>query len=305
MLIKNFLTGTPVYYAEERLRRPISFEKSSRKKNDETSENDDGEGCPFCPKNAYMTPTPIFDNGTIKIVPNLYPFISEKEGLGFHDVVIDTPLHNERFAEFSQEHILMLLEALAERFLQLEGYEHIKYIQIFKNNGLGAGASQAHSHWQIGAQNFVPPKIRYMLDVLKEYSEKTGENYFDSKKAFITLWENSCFALVIPTDSMFTYETHIITKKSRQRLSEFSREELGLLGEALKKQISVYEAYDDRPDYNICVYNAPKGCSDSSFRFFIQLIPRKGNMAGFEFSSGCYINSVSPEACEKIMKGLL
>lgn len=298
MLIKNFLTGNPVYYAQGRLDRPLSF------KEHKPTHKDNGATCPFCPKNTHMTPPAILDNGTIRIVPNLYPFISEKEGLGFHEVVIDTKRHDEKLSDFSDEHMYILLNTLSERFKELLKYEHIKYIQIFKNNGSNAGASQSHSHWQIGAQNFVPPKIEYMLRVLKNYNEKNNENYFDSEGAFIKLWENDSFALVIPTDSMFTFETHIITKKDRQSLTGFDRDELFHLAEAIKKMLSIYTKMDT-PDYNICLYNAPKGYSDSSFRFFIQLIPRKGNMAGFEFSTGCYINSVPPEVCESIMRKLL
>ncbi|MCD8239040.1 MAG: DUF4931 domain-containing protein [Clostridiales bacterium] len=300
MLKYNYLTGTPVYIAEERLNRPNSTGIPQRKAE---SSKDSGENCPFCPHNAHMTPPVIYDNGVVKIVPNLYPFISQKEGLGFHDVVIDTPNHNETISDYTREHMENLLSVLKMRQIQLEEKPGIEYVQVFKNNGRNAGASQSHSHWQIGAQNIISPKISYMYERLKEYKDLKGKSYFDSEDAFISVWENTLFKIAIPTDSLFSFETHIITKEDIPSLTEFSESQLSLLAEVLLKQLSIYKKYDSTLDFNICFYSTPKKYKQSSaMRFSSQFIPRKGNIAGFEFSTGCYINSVTPEALENLIK---
>ncbi|MCD8215639.1 MAG: DUF4931 domain-containing protein [Clostridiales bacterium] len=300
MLKENYLTGNYVYYAEGRLNRPNSTGLVKEQPRDKT---EDRSRCPFCPENGYMTPPSVFDNGIIKIVPNLYPFISEKEGLGYHEVVIDTPDHFEDISDFSREHMLILLKALKERTETLEEKNHIKYVQVFKNNGPNAGASQRHSHWQIGAQTIIPPKQAYMLKALEKYSLSKGESYFDGEENYISLWENHIFKVVIPTDSMFTFETHIITKKHITALTEMDEEALKALGEALGFQLNIYKQTDPGLSYNICFYSSPKDYRGSKhFRFYEQLIPRKGNMAGFEFSTGCYINSVPPGEFEKMLR---
>ncbi|MCD8089351.1 MAG: DUF4931 domain-containing protein [Clostridiales bacterium] len=300
MLIKNYLTGTYVYFAEGRMNRPNSM--GLVKDGEPRSRNEDTSRCPFCPENAYMTPPVIFDNGRVKIVPNLYPFISEKEGLGYHDVVIDTPDHYENLWDFSDGNMLMLLNVLKNRAAELEGKSHIKYVQIFKNNGPGAGASQRHSHWQIGAQTIIPPKIMYAIKALEAYGAEKGKSYFDSGENYIDVWENGVFKVVIPTDSMFPYETHIITKKNITGITEMDDDCLKALGEALKVQLEIYKE-DSALSFNICFYSAPKGYKNNKyFRFYEQLIPRKGNMAGFEFSTGCYINSIPPKEFEKMIK---
>ncbi len=300
MLIKNYLTGIYVYYAAERLNRPNSTGLVENKPR--TKDLRETDRCPFCPKNSHMTPPVVFDNGTVKIVPNLYPFISEKEGLGYHEVVIDTPDHFESICDFSPEHMLLLLKALKERTETLEEKDHIKYVQVFKNNGPNAGASQRHSHWQIGAQNFIPPKISYTMKALEDYSLSKGKSFFDDSENFIDIWENEIFKVVIPTDSIFSFETHIISKKHITALTEMNENCLKALAEALLFQLGIYKNDPDL-SFNICFYSAPKEEKNSKyFRFYEQIIPRKGNMAGFEFSTGCYINSVPPREFEKMIK---
>lgn len=299
MLKYNYLTGIPVYYAEERLNRPNSTGLPEGTPQADKS----ADVCPFCPQNAHMTPTPIYDNGVIKIVPNLYPFISQKEGLGFHDVVIDTPRHNEKISDYSPEHMKSLLEVLKMRQKDLEGEQGIEYVQVFKNNGRNAGASQSHSHWQIGAQTIIPPKLQIMTDRLAEFKAQNVISYFDSEEAYIPVWQNALFKIAVPSDSIFTYETHIITKEDTPSLTEFDSDGLDLLAEALLKQLSIYKKYDEGLNFNICFYSSPKKYKQAgAFRFFSQFIPRKGNIAGFEFSTGCYINSVPPKMFEKIIK---
>lgn len=299
MLKQNFLTGSYVYFSEERLNRPINLPKSA-------PVDDDISNCPFCSRNSHLTPPPVYNDGIIKIVPNLYPFISQKEGLGFHDVVIDTPNHFENISDYTPAHTYRLLRVLQMRFNELYAYNHIKYVQIFKNNGLSAGASQPHSHWQIGAQTIIPPKIVYMLSVLQKYYTENNSCYFDSAAGYLNLWQNDMFKISIPTDALFPYETHIIPKNNRASLTDFSDDELKSLANALLKQLNMYKNFDKSLAYNICFYSCPKSLSGiQGFRFFIQIIPRIGNMAGFEFSTGCYINSVPANSCKTILSALL
>ncbi len=305
MMKKNYLTGNIVYYAEERLNRPHSRTDVGRYKNSK-------EGCPFCPENKGMTPEAVYDDGVIRIVPNLYPFLSKKSGSGYHEVVIDTQDHFENICDYTPDHMFMLMKALKYRSLCLEKHENIKYVQIFKNNGLSAGASLYHSHWQMGAQTIIPPKIEYMLKAAYEYKMKYGKSLFSSSEKYIVLYENEHFKLAVPDDSLFTYETHIISKSEKSSLTELDNEELRALGDILKVQLNMYKGLDEGLCYNICFYSAPNGLRSANglrsyegFSFFVQLIPRLGNMAGFEFSTGCYINSVLPERCAEILRAYL
>lgn len=292
MIKRCFLTGEYVFYATDRAKRPHSFKR-------EPVRTTPREYCPFCPENSHLTPTPVYNDGVIKIVPNKYPFVhTNEETYGIHDVVIDTAKHDERLKDFDREHILRLMTVLKNRFMELESDEKCSYVQIFKNEGMEAGASQSHSHWQIASLPVVPLKMENLLKVLKGYYDENGKCYFCTlDKGTRIVEENDSFITYIPADGKFPYGMDILPKRHITSVEEFSDKELedfgGILQRSLKRLFAI------RPDisYNLCLYSAPKavkGCE--YFHFYTQIIPRIGHMAGFEFSTGCYINSVLPEA---------
>ncbi len=292
MVKRCFLTGEYVFYATDRAKRPHSFKKVNNVRLTPK------EYCPFCPQNSHMTPEPVYDDGLVKIVPNKYPFVhTNEETYGVHDVVIDTPLHDERLSDFSDDHIFKLMKVLKERFIQLEGDKDSQYVQIFKNQGIDAGASQSHSHWQIASLPVVPIKMEHLLNVLKGYYAENGKCYFcgiDFGTRIVE--ENDSFISYLPADGKFPYGMDILPKRHISTIRNFSDKELMDFGIILKKSIKRLLAL--RPDisYNICLYSAPKvGNCNEYFHFYTQIIPRIGHMAGFEFSTGCYINSVLPE----------
>lgn len=178
MMKRCFLTGEYVFYATDRAKRPHSFKKQSVKTVPE-------QYCPFCLRNEYMTPGVIYatEDNSIRIVPNKYPFIdADNEFFGVHDVLIDTADHNEPMSHFSDNHMFKLMETMQMRYRQLEEDPRSKYVQIFKNQGKDAGASQSHSHWQITSLCVVPLKMEHMLGVLKNYYE------CQNRKCYFAIW---------------------------------------------------------------------------------------------------------------------
>ena len=151
MVKRCFLTGEYVFYATDRAKRPHSYKKYCDVKVTPK------EFCPFCPQNSYMTPEPIYYDNVIKIIPNKYPFVhTNEETYGVHDVVIDTQNHDEKLVDFSDDHLFKLMKVMQKRFNNLQNDNGSKYVQIFKNSGMDAGASQSHSLWQIASLPVVP-----------------------------------------------------------------------------------------------------------------------------------------------------
>lgn len=291
MVKRCFLTGEYVFFATDRAKRPHSFKR-------DTVKTTPKEYCPFCPQNSYMTPEPVYDDGLIKIVPNKYPFVHTNEDTyGVHDVVIDTNIHDEKLIDFTDEHIFKLMVVLKNRFIQLEGDEKSKYVQIFKNQGMEAGASQSHSHWQIASLPVVPLKMEHLLQVLKGYYDEHNECYFCNLDFGTRIVEeNESFRSYIPADGKFPYGMDILPKRHVSSIKEFTDKELMDYGIILRNSLKRLVALRPGIAYNLCLYSAPRDekCHDY-FHFYTQIIPRIGHMAGFEFSTGCYINSVLPE----------
>lgn len=294
MIKRCYLTGEYVFYATDRANRPHSFKMI------DDSPSVPVKYCPFCPENEHMTPKRIFgtEDNSIRIVPNKYPFIPVgDESFGVHDVLIDTADHEERMWQFTDEHMYKLMQVIKNRVVELESNEKVKYVQVFKNQGKDAGASQSHSHWQITALSVVPLKMEHLLEVLGRYYKDNGKCYFchmDFGTRIIE--ENELFFSYMPADAKFAYEMDILPKRHISSVTEFTDEELAAFGRLLRNSVKRLNKIYENVSYNVCFYSAPKETANKEcFHFYAQIFPRIGHMAGFEFSTGCYINSVLPE----------
>ena len=284
MVKRCFLTGEYVFYATDRAKRPHSYKKYCDVKVTPK------EFCPFCPQNSYMTPEPIYYDNVIKIIPNKYPFVhTNEETYGVHDVVIDTQNHDEKLVDFSDDHLFKLMKVMQKRFNNLQNDNGSKYVQIFKNSGMDAGASQSHSHWQIASLPVVPLKMEHLLNVLKEYYEKNSKCYFcsiDFGSRIVV--ENQSFVSYLPADGKFPYGMDLLPKRHISSLSEFTDRELKDFGIILRDSVKRLVTLRPEISYNVCLYSCPPdiNCKDY-FHFYAQIIPRIGHMEGFEFSTGC------------------
>ena len=302
MIRKSFLTGEYIFYAKDRANRPYGI----RKRN---IENKPKELCPFCIENKAMTPLPIYEDkdDLIRIVPNKYPFISEDVNCyGVHDVVIDTNEHYEKLKDFSDEHIYRLLDVIRNRLKNLYNDSRIKYVQVFKNDGIDAGASQPHSHWQITAMTVVPHKLEVMLGRLKQYHKDNNACYFcDNINDDLIVDMNKDFICYLPRESKFPYGMNILSREHISSINAINSSQLMNLATMLRDSVKrLYKLIPD-VDYNICLYtlaNDNEHCD--YFHMYFEIIPRIGYMAGFEFSTGCHINSVLPEDGAKELRNI-
>ena len=162
MIKKNFLTGEYVIFSLDRAKKPQNI-----KTNILTTPI---KFCPFCIENKKMTSEPIYScfNDEIRLVYNKYPIIvSNEENYGVHYVLIDTKNHEKDIINYTNEHMFYLTKSIKDILNMLYEDEKLKYVQIFKNKGINAGASQSHSHWQILGLSILPNKKKYMKIKIK------------------------------------------------------------------------------------------------------------------------------------------
>ncbi|MDR3090849.1 MAG: DUF4931 domain-containing protein [Clostridiales bacterium] len=304
---RDFLTGTYVTIADERSLRPIFFE--TRNLPQET----DADSCPFCPKNAHMTPSVVYSKNAVRVFPNKYPAFTEDSasGYGFHEVIVDTEEHALRFADFKPVDVYETLLAARSRCTFFSRNPRVKYVQVMKNEGAAAGASIEHSHWQIFALSFLPEMQWKIQSNFADYREKMGKCFlcdrYESGHLF-AIAENEKFIAHCPWASAYTHMVDIMPKKHTSDLCAFSDDDLRHLAALIKKCVKALNTLKPGLSYNICLQNAPAGDCDERLKnghFFVQIIPRVGNVAGFEFSTGCYINSVPPEKAKEELSRLI
>ena len=311
-LRQDILTGEWVIFAGNRMRRPYDFIKKSVPKTADKRE------CQFCPGNEHLTTEPVYqdgDNGqwSIRAFPNKFPAVdtgddymcSDGEGFytsccgkGIHEVIVDTPDHLEIIEDFSVEHIYRVFKVLRLRYEDIMSKDFIKYVQIFKNCGPDAGASIMQSHWQIIGVPVVPSEQTNIVNSMENYRSKNNKCVICSimeherEKKIRMISENEHFIAIAPYASKMTYECDIIPKEHISHFSQMDDKKLSALAHLLKDILSAVKTLRKGVCYNLCFEDTPKGYDG---HWFMKVLPRMGNLAGFEYGTSSYINPVLPE----------
>lgn len=261
------------------------------------------------PADAVYTDNGVLADGTervhnwkSRVFPNLFAAMVPKPtpptaewialpGHGFHEVIVDSPEHGIGPADFSKEQMERVLEVYRDRYSHYQRVQGVNYISVFKNWGDAAGASMSHTHSQIIAVPIIPPLINREITVLSSASFCIYCNIVEretSSSRLIT--SNDSWVLIAPFYSQAPYETWILPKEHTSNLGAMNREQirdLGLiLGEALRRLKSLLSD----PPFNYMIFQLP-----SDYHLNIRIQPALTKIAGFERSTGIYINPVPPE----------
>lgn len=291
--------------------------------------------CPLCPGNESMTPPEVYAirprgslpnsaDWTLRVVPNKFPALRiegdlDKEGLGLydkmngvgaHEVIIETPNRTEALSDMSAERIQNVFVAYRERILDLSRDVRFKYIMVFKNHGSVAGASLDHSHSQLIALPIVPRRVVEELNGGLSYYKYKDRCIFcdiiaqEKENNVRVVFENDLFLALSPYAARFPFETWILPKKHEAIFADHDRSDnYRSLAETLSIILKKYVKVLNSPPYNYVIHTAPSGnTAVPHYHWHIELIPRLTKMAGFEWGTGFYINPTPPEEATDYLK---
>src|SRR5437867_11557208 len=80
-------------------------------------------------------------------------------GIGAHEVIVETPDHKRTLADLSQSEIANLLSVFRDRIRDLKRDTRFRYVMLFKNYRAAAGATLEHAHSQLIALPTVPKTV--------------------------------------------------------------------------------------------------------------------------------------------------
>jgi UDPglucose--hexose-1-phosphate uridylyltransferase len=318
-----------VIIASERAKRPSDF--VHRRPERELPEF--SHSCPFCPGNESMTPSETLlyqqrdGNGwQVRAFTNKFAaldpsgkttrniregFFTEMAGVGIHEVIVETPLHNKSLAFMREDEVLSVLNAYHERYQKLYRQPFAKLVIIFKNHGSAAGTSLEHSHSQLVVTPVVPRHIRIRHEVAIRYYDNSGrclysdlmERELKNEKRIVV--ENEDFVVFHPFASQRPFETWILPKKHQASFGNVSTDDRKKLANVLRLiLLKLHKGLND-PDFNYVIDTAPVGDENEPYYMWhMRIIPRLSELAGFEIGSGIYINTAVPEQTAKFMRNL-
>jgi len=253
--------------------------------------------------NKYPAITPSDD---IKSVAGLF---ARSTGFGVHEVIVECPHFETNLSRLSANHIGDVLLAYQQRLETHQQNPKLKHASLFKNKGALGGASLDHAHSQLIVTSEVTENVRLELDGARAYFEQHQRSVFgdiihaELGSAERIVQDSENFVLLCPFASRFAYEMVIIPKQQICQFEQTEKDKLPELGEILKSALQKLETVLHDPPYNYIVHTAPfHSCDLPDFRWHIELFPRTTLIGGFEWSSGCIINSVSPEAAAQQLR---
>ena len=318
-LRKDPVLGRWIIISKERRKRPTDF----------PVEVSTGLGgfCPLCPGNESFTPPEVFalrDDGQpangegwkVRVVPNKFPALIiegdlSKEGLGLydrmngigaHEVIIESPNHNHSFADFSPKEMALVFKAYKERIIDLEKDLRFRYVMVFKNHGRAAGASLEHSHSQLIALPILPRMIVSELEgAQSHYKYKERCIFCDIIRQEIQqkeriVCENDGFITIMPFAPRTPFEMWILPKKHTSAFYTQNDGELYALAELFSESLQRLCKCIPNVPYNYVLHTDPlRSGGLEYFHWHFEIVPKLTSIAGFEWGSGFYINPLPPE----------
>src|SRR5258708_5191455 len=237
-------------------------------------------GCPFCPAKVDSKPVllrlPAQGPRQVVVLPHPDPLYRVEgdpgrradgiydamQPVGADEIVIETPEHDRKLEDLSEEQILLVMEAWRHRIEDLKRDLRFKYVLAFKNFGSLAGQEGSHAHSQVTATTFVPRRILFELRAAREwYAEKERCVFCDivkqeerqSKRVVDTQGD---YVALCPYASRVPFEVWLLDRKhnhlfEQQRPGSNRRQLAALLRRVLRRIRQV------APPYHLAGHSAP------------------------------------------------
>lgn len=194
--------------------------------------------------------------------------------IGAHEIVIETPHHDRRLSQLTDEEIDRVLWAWASRIADLKKDARFKYVSVFKNQGETSGEEWTHAHSEVTATIFVPRRVKYELRAAHEWFKERERCVFcdivrqEEKQGKRIVDVQGDYYALCPYAARVPYETWLLHRRhnhvfEQPRPGANRRQLAALLGRVLRRIEKV------APAFHLVVHTAPNTRS------------KKGELAGY------------------------
>jgi UDPglucose--hexose-1-phosphate uridylyltransferase len=286
----DLVSGRVVIVAADRATRPHTLVQP-------VADEDRGpEHCAFCPGHESETPPEITRTGPgaagepgwrVRVFPNKYPITAA------HEVVVLSPDHYRTFGDLSDDAAAEVFTVLRDR-VRAHLDAGLPFATAIVNQGRAAGASIAHPHAQVFGLDFVPPEVNAAIDrqlaapddLLDDDMALAHDHELVLADGEITVW--------CPFASPSSLLVRVCHAEAGTRFDDATDAEVGRIAIATRDAIVAVSRVITSPSYNLVVHMAP--------RWYVEVIPRLGVLAGFEQTTGVFVNTIPPERAVEFLR---
>jgi UDPglucose--hexose-1-phosphate uridylyltransferase len=296
-------------------------------------------GCPFCPektnsRNALLC-LPGLGTSQVVVLPHPDPLYrvegdpdrradgiyDQMQPVGADEIVIETPEHNCKLEDLTDDQIMLVMQAWGQRVEDLKRDLRFKYVSIYKNYGPLAGQEGSHAHSQISATTFMPRRVLYELRAAREWFREKERCVFcdivkqeERQKKRIVDTQGDYVAFC-PYASRVPYEIWILNRRHNYSFEQprpgTNRKHLAVLLRRILRRIRLIA-----PAYHLVVHTSPnivhpKGETSTQYwktiaddyHWHIEILPIVETRSKSYSIKEVYYNAIMPEeAAERLRK---
>lgn len=290
--------------------------------------------CPLCEGHEAMTAPELWvDRSTggpngpgwrTRVIPNQAPMVRVETvldrlgdglfdkitGVGAHEVVVESPRHDDTLAGLDDEAIARVLWALRERAQDLRRDIRFRAFVPFKNHGGPAGAALAHSHTQLLALPVVPREIQAEVDGARAHHVAKDRCLFcdiirqeetDGRRVIAQTAEMLALA---PFASRSPFETWILPRHHAVRFEDASLERCRGLAQVLGDVLRRLDRALEHPPYSLVIHSAPVADGHEFYHWHVEILPRVTRTGSLEWTTGFHMNPTRPEDAAQFLRQL-
>ena len=289
--------------------------------------------CPFCEGSESQTPgeilayrnpgsSPDGRGWQVRVVPNKFPALENVEDVAklgessgdltpavdVHAVIIESPRHIRSLSELSDQEAAEVFRAYRDRLGMLRNDKRLVYGLIFKNVGAAAGASVEHVHSQLMAIPFLPSTVQQKWQAAQQFYDQNEKCIFcerarqeQTRRVRLVEVSRHCVA-ICPYASRVPYEMCVYPRSHQSHFELTSDHVLADLACLMRRLLARLERVSEGIGYNYLIHTAPFDTGPvPHYHWHVEILPRLSMSAGFEWGTGCFINTVPPEeAAERL-----
>lgn len=275
----NPLTGEWLLISPHRTKRPWQGQQEPNQWPESAAHD---PNCYLCPGNArvggernpvYST-TYVFTNDFAALMPEVPqapasgdPLFQIQAEQGTSRVICFSPDHSKTLPLLNDAEMLAVIQTWMREAADLG--QNYPSVQIFENKGAVMGCSNPHPHGQIWAQTQMPTLVQKEDDNQRRYQAEQGRNllldYAHKELAARerVVVDNEHWLVVVPFWAAWPFETLLLPKQPRARITELTAAEQVSLGQILRDIAARYDnLFECSFPYSMGWHGAPFGVED-------------------------------------------